>query len=606
MNNTLRKRGRWYKNIPETTQTSWRLLKLVWSIDPLLFSIAIIATIVPAVVPFVTAYIGKLLIDFVVHAVTTGPADFNRLYWLLGAGVVVYFLQTVAFRTQDFVNSLLWTKIPITLNQLIFHKTSTLDMQYFENSDFKDLLQKVRESYNFRTQNAVGSLLYLFQSVTQVVIAAFALAHLNILLLGLLILLAIPEFVIEARQSKLAYGIWDANTKHRKRYWYLADLLQVASSVKEIKLFSLGRDFLKEIKVIQSKFYEDNAKLAKRTYLTNLSLNALSTFFLIGVQFFVILQALNRKITIGDINFYQSVISNFQNGLGGFFSNVNRIFDNSQYIKSIFDLFDAKPFIVEKENPVVLNLDQPPLIEFKDVSFSYPGKKEIALQNFNLTIQPGEKIAFVGENGAGKSTIIKLLARFYDVTQGEILINGHNIKDLSFTSWYEQLGILFQDFNHYEDTVKDNIKYGNTERTEKHVPHAARSSGAEEFITTFDKEYDQMLGTIFEEGKELSTGQWQKMALARAFFRDAKILILDEPTAAIDAKAEAEIFDRVDKLSKDKTVIIISHRFSTVRNADRIYVIENGSIAESGSHDKLMKKKGKYAHLFTLQAKRYL
>jgi ATP-binding cassette subfamily B protein len=454
----------------------------------------------------------------------------------------------------------------------------------------------------------VNNALFLFQSTVQVLIAAVALIHLSPLLLLLIVCIAIPEFLNEMKQSKIAFGIWDAHTKHRKRYWYLADLLQNAWSVKEIKLFSLGKSFLKEVKDIQTAFYKENSALAKRTFFINLGLNSISTLFSLSILVFIVLQALARRITIGDINFYQAVISNFQNGLGGAFSNINRMYDNSLYVKSIFELLDAKPIITDSPDAVSLQLTEPPLIEFNDVSFSYPGSKEKNLSHITLTIKPGEKVAFVGENGAGKSTIIKLLARFYDVTTGEILLNGVNIKNIRLADLYTSLGILFQDFNRYEDTVKDNIYYGDI-RKEAHPTHiekAALNAGASEFIKDFDQAYDQMLGKTFEEGTELSTGQWQKMALARAFFRDALVLILDEPTAAIDAKAEAEIFDRVDALSRGKTIITISHRFSTVRNADKIYVIDKGHIIESGSHESLMKQQGQYAKLFTLQAQRYL
>lgn len=596
-----------FSQLQKTVIISFRLLKLVWNVDPVLLVISFIASLIPAIIPFIIAYIGKLLIDFVVAAIAGKTAPMSHLYFLIGLGLAAFFVQNLVQQTQQYANTLLWTKLPISLNQLIFEKTAGLDMQYFEDSQFKDLLQKVRESYNFRTQQHIQNLFYFIQSMLQVTIAAVALVHLNVLLLAAIALIAIPEFLNDVQQSRLAYGIWDANTKFRKRYWYLSNLLQVAWSVKEVKLFSLGKRFLNEVEDIQRKFYEDNAALAKRTYIINIILSAVSTLFLIGIQFFVIILALQRRITIGDINFYQSVISNFQNGLGGLFNNLNRIFDNSQYVQSIFDLFDTPPLITEIANPVRLHLTKPPLIEFKNVSFSYPDKKEQALKNFNLTIHPGEKVAFVGENGAGKSTIIKLLARFYDVTEGEILINGTNIKDLSLASWYQTLGILFQDFNRYEDTVRDNIAYGNLskEAGDEAIEKAAKDSGAESFITTFDNQYQQMLGRTFEEGLELSTGQWQKLALARAFFRDAKVLILDEPTAAIDPKAEAEIFDKVDKLSQDRSVIIISHRFSTVRNADMIYVIENGKISESGTHKNLMRQKGQYAKLFSLQASRY-
>ena len=241
------------------------------------------------------------------------------------------------------------------------------------------------------------------------------------------------------------------------------------------------------------------------------------------------------------------------------------------------------------------------------MDFTYPGVKTKILRNFSLTINPGEKVAFVGENGAGKSTIIKLLARFYDVTAGEILINNKNIKELEIETWYKNLGVIFQDFIMYEDSAKENIRYGKIyeEMGLEKITEAAKASGAHPFIEKLDKGYEQMLGRMFKGGTDLSVGQWQKIALARGFLRDAPILVLDEPTASIDARAESEIFNKVEKLSKDKTVIIISHRFSTVRNADKIYVIDDGKIVESGSHTELMKINGQYATLFNLQAKGY-
>lgn len=597
-----------FNQVKETFWISFRLLKLIWSIDRWLLLGAAISTIIPAIIPFINIYIYKLVIDLVVQSISSAnPVDFSRLYFLIGMRVFTYFAQDTAFRTQDFLERLLWIKVPITLNDLIFRKTSGLDIQYFENSHFKDLLEKVRDASAWKPQQLVEFLLMGMQSLVQVLIASVAIAKLNWYLMVLVASVSIPEFIIQTQQSKLSWGIWAQNSPFRKRYWYLSGLLQHAWTIKEIKIFRLAKNFLDEIRSIQKKFYEDNAKLLKRNYGLNLAFNGLSTAVFVGVEIFVIFEALAKRITIGDINFYTGVVSNFQNGLGGLFRNMNGAFEQSLYVKSIFEVLDAEPIIKEIDNAVKVDFKKTPKIEFKDVGFSYPDSDKKILKCLNLTITPGEKIAFVGENGAGKTTIIKLLTRFYDVDAGEILIDGVNIKDLNMDSWYKTLGVLFQDFNKYEHTVKENIGFGKSyeEVDVDEVIKAATSAGAHSMIEKLDKGYEQMLGKTFEQGEELSGGQWQKIALARAFLRNAPILILDEPTASIDAKSESEIFNRVEKLAKDKTVIIISHRFSTVRNADKIYVIENGKIIESGSHTQLMKINGQYANLFKLQAKSY-
>ncbi|MDO8570506.1 MAG: ABC transporter ATP-binding protein [Candidatus Daviesbacteria bacterium] len=593
--------------IKDSIWVSYRLLKLVWGVDKRLFLGTLVSTIIPAIIPFINIYIYKLVIDLVVKSITSNQTpDYSYLYFLIALRLVTYFVQEAAFRTQGFVERLFWTKVPITLNEMVYKKTSGLDIQYFEDSHFKDLLEKVRDAA-WRPQELVMHLFMGLQSFIQVIIATIAIAELNLFLMVLVLSVSIPEFIIQTRYSKLSYGIWSSNSPYRKRFWYLAGLLQHYHTMKEVKIFRLAKNFMAEIRGIQEKYYKENTKLAKENYFLNLIFNVLSTLVFVGVEVYVILEALARRITVGDISFYTGVVMNFQSGLGGLFRNMTGIFDNSLYVKSIFEVLDAENVIKEIENPVKINHNETPKIEFVNVDFAYPGSKKKILNNFNLTINPGEKIALVGENGAGKTTLIKLLTRFYDVSSGDILINGVSIKNLELESWYKCLGVLFQDFNKYEHTVTENIGFGKDyeEINIEEIIDAATSAGAHAMIEKLDRGYEQMLGKTFEGGLELSGGQWQKIALSRAFLRNAPVLVLDEPTASIDAKAESEIFNRVEKLSKDKTVIIISHRFSTVRNADKIYVIDKGRIIESGDHKELMQLNGQYATLFKLQAKGY-
>lgn len=586
---------------------SFRLLKIAWNVDPKTVTVYFLTSLVPAVIPFLNAYIFKLVIDAVVAAISGQPIEMNTLYLLIGSGMSLQFVQDVVYRVQSYNEIVLYTKLPIHLNQLVLSKIISLDAAYFEDSDFKNTLEKVRDTMSHRPQNLLTELLYISQNIIQVGIGLVAIWQLNSFLIIFILFVVLPEFYLSISQSHISWGIWSANSQTRKRFWYLSGLLQDQQQIKEIKLYSLGKRFLKEIKEVQEAFFYENLKAARKTHLIGVVYNLFSTIVYVGIQVYVLLLVLSRKATVGDIQFYQSVVNQFSGGMRGMLRGVTSIFEHALYVQSIFEVLDAPSLLSYKTPGTLVTGETAPLIEFREVTFSYPGSKKPILKQVSLTINPGDKIAFVGENGAGKSTIIRLLARFYDVDSGEILINGVNIKEIDLQSWYDRLGVLFQDFARYEHTVKDNIYFGNIGKspTLSFITLAAKEGGSQEFVEELPKKYEQMLGRTFEGGEELSTGQWQKIALSRAFFRNAPVLVLDEPTASIDAKAENEIFKRVDKLTSDKTVIIISHRFSTVRHADRIYVLHDGAIQEQGNHQELMKLEGRYAKLFTLQAKGY-
>ncbi len=595
--------------------TCKRLLILLWQVDKKIFLGSFLFASIPAILPFINAYIYKLLIDIIIGAVNGTPIVARSLYFLVGARVITLFLQDSAFSAQEYFDKLLWSKFPTHLYKIVLEKLSTLDVAYFEDSEFKNRLEKVKESYQWKPISMLSSLFYVFQSVLQFGIALFAIATLNWVLIFVVLLVAIPTFINQASQAKFTWGVWDDNSPHRKRFWYLSELLQNGQSIKEIKIFGTASKFLKDLDSIYEKLAKSNASAAQKQLWLNLLFNALNTIVYIATEIYIILSAIAKRISIGDITYYTSVVMNFQSGVHGLFKYASRVFENSLYVSEMFELLDTKPKIIVPKEGVIIDCNSPHKIEFRNVSFSYatgaskyPGSKRKVFDNFSLIIEPGQKIAFVGENGAGKTTLVKLLARFYDVDSGAIFIDNVNIKDIDLPSWYKSLGVLFQDFIKYEYSLKDNIYFGKIFEPEnlEAIKEAAQMSGASSVAKKLPHHYKQMLGKTFENGIDLSTGQWQKVALARGFLRDAPVLILDEPTAAIDAKAESEIFNKVEHLAKDKTVIIISHRFSTVRNADKIYVIDKGKIKESGSHEELLKQKGTYAELFMLQAKGYL
>lgn len=587
-------------------KTSKQLLGLLWTIDKWLFIGSLISVSIPAIIPFVNAYIYKLIIDLIIVGLSH-PFNFSQLYLLIAIRVATLFIQDAAFSAQTYFEMLLWTKFPVHLYQMVLSKLSTLDLQYFEDSSFKDTLEKIRDTYTWKPLNMLSSLFYGFQSSLQFTIALVAIATLNWALVFLVLFVSIPIFISQTSYAKVTWGVWTQNSPYRKKFWYLSGLIQNVDSVKEIKIFQMAPKLLTELKDIYNKFVKDNTKVAKKQFFTNVFFNLFGVAVYIGIEVFIFLSAIAKRISIGDITYFTTVLANFQNGVTGLFKNTAQLYDHGLYVKEMFEVLDLKSNIVEPVNAIKINPNKSPRIEFRNVSYKYPKTEKKVLNNFSLIIEPGQKIAFVGENGAGKTTIIKLLSRFYDVDEGEILIDGVNLKELDLPTWYKAIGVLFQDFIKYEYPLKDNIHFGKIFEPEdiQEITKAAKLSGADDVASGLSEGYDQMLGRTFEKGIDLSAGQWQKVALARAFLRDAPVLILDEPTASIDAKAEAEIFNRVENLSKDKTIIIISHRFSTVRNADKIYVIDKGKVKEEGTHEKLMEQNGTYATLFKLQAKRY-
>lgn len=596
-----------FRQFQKTVSTARRLLNLLWQTDKWLFIGNAVSVSVPAVLPFVNAFIYKLIIDLAVAAASGSPFQITHLYSLLIIRVITLFIQDSAFSAQNYFEMLLWTKFPVHLYQSVLSKLSDLDMEYFEDSSFKDKLEKVREAYAWRPINMLSFLFYGWQNLLQFSVALAAIATLNWLLIILFLLVAIPTFINQTNYAKISWGVWQQNSPYRKKFWYLSDLIQTGTSVKEIKIFGVANRFLAELRRLYYKFVKDNTEIAGKQLRTNVFLNLFSTGVYISIEIFIILSAIVKKISIGDIGYFTTVLINFQNAVNGLFRNASSLFDSGLYVQEVFELLDTPPKIVTPRQGIKVNIHRPPAIEFRNISFSYPGSPQLVLDHFSLTIHPGQKIALVGENGAGKTTLIKLLARFYDADEGEILIDGTNLKQLDLPTWYKTLGILFQDFVRYEYPLKDNIFFGQIHRPENihAIIQAAKLSGVDTIASRLPKGYNQMLGKTFAGGVDLSAGQWQKVALARAFFRDAPILVLDEPTASIDAKSEAKIFNQVENLPANKTVIIISHRFSTVRNADKIYLIDKGKIKEEGNHEQLMRRNGIYASLFNLQAKRY-
>lgn len=586
----------------------FRILGIYWQMRPWFVLAYIVVMLFIATLPFAVAYAnGQLINQVVIFLGETNGIRVVIYQWLILALIAGLLLQVI-YKLADWLDKLVfydWNhKVPMDLARVI----SGMDLAVLESSEFRTKLARVEDGASHRSGQFVSNMFWLINDIVQIVVAIIILSKLAVWMMPLIFISLVPDFLILISGSKAHWGIWNAKESVKKRFFQAQDKLTDGDSIQEIRIFGLRSYLLNMINDLLNDFESGQKRILKKSNKLSLLSRIFESVILGGIEFWVILGVLARKWGVGDYNFYLSSINQFTNSSRNFLRNINNLYENNLYLNDYFDLMDMKNKIVNKENAVKVSDVKPPRIEFKNVSFTYPGSKDEVFDGFNMVIEPGEDIALVGENGAGKTTLVKLLSRFYDVDEGQILIDGIDIRDIDLDSWYRNLGILFQKFNTYGFSAYENIALGNVNNFDdkEGVKEASKQAGAHDFILKQKKKYKQILSKWFSDGTDLSGGQWQRIGLARAFFRKANVLILDEPTSAIDAKGEYEIFEKIAKYQKSKTTIIISHRFSTVRKADKIYVIDKGKILEKGTHEELMlKHKGKYKKMFELQAAGY-
>lgn len=582
---------------------------IVWREDPVITGGFFTSFGIIALFPLITNYILKLFIDELVSAQGIVPNIPTILIFLLGARYLVsllsdfinyglrgtYFDYLFRYRTQN------------VISYKFYEKLSTLDLQYFEDPKTQDLIAKAEDIMLWRPNNFIRDFASLFANVVGYLSVFVVLLPYSLTAPLVVSLSIVPRAILRTRYGKVMWSIYSDEVPESRKLWYLGRLLTQRTSLFESRIFQNSAELLRRLKRIQNELYIKYHKPVKN-FLKLVFYP--QVFELAVVAFFAYLrlpEVLNGSMTVGDYIFFVNILSNLSTQAMDMIFNLGDLYETNLYVSNYFEVLKLEKIVKEPVNPKALPLKfKPPRIEFKNVSFSYPGAKRQALKNISFTILPAENVALVGPNGAGKTTIVKLLCRFYDVTQGEILINEVNIKDINLSDWYKQLGTLFQEFVKYDFTVRENIMLGNpAAEDEERMKKAAKASGAADFIEELPRRYNQLLGRQFEGGIEVSVGQWQKLAIARAFYEGAPLLILDEPTSAIDAEAEYEIFKNLKEFYKDKSLLLISHRFSTVRNANKILVLEEGKITEEGSHTELLKKGGKYARMFKKQALGY-
>ena len=585
-------------------------LQIVWSTSAALTVVLGVANLVAGVMPAAIAFVGQFIVDSVVTAVQqAGEArDQARsdvlFYVLLEAGLVV--VMTGAQRVNTVCQSILRVLLGNKVNVMILEKALTLELAHFEDSEYYDKLVRARREASSRPLSLVTKTFDVikdFISLLTVGALLFQFSPYAVLLLGLA---GVPAFVAEARFSGEAFRIYRRRSAERRKQIYLEMVLTREDGVKEVKLLQLGKVFLQRYVDIFRRIYREDRSLVLRRGFWGYVLGLLASAAFYFAYGWVAFAAIATTITIGQMTMYVALFRQGQTAVTSSLTAINGMYEDNLYLSNLTEYLEHQ--VPEPSGEKVAGPDPQDGIRFDNVSFYYPGSTRPALEHINLHIRPGESLAIVGENGSGKTTLIKLLTRLYSPTEGTITFEGLDLQDWDLATLREKIGVIFQDFARYQLLVGENIGVGDIRHIEDEdrIAEAANKGLAADFIEDLPSGYDTQLGTWFRAGSELSGGQWQKIALARAFMRnEADVLILDEPTAAIDAKAEAEIFAHFRDLTANRISIIISHRFSTVRMADHIIVLDKAHIIEEGDHQSLLASAGQYARLFTLQAAGY-
>ncbi len=585
--------------------------RLVWRAHPSATLAMAVVTLLFALIPAGQALVGKLIVDKVVESLSRRvpiEQSFGEALPLLIIEFGLFTLYAVLNQLNTFLEHLINARLGHSIHMQIMQKAISLDLHYFEDPKFYDKLQNAQREVNYRPLTIVNQSFLMVQNLISILTLLALLLAFGPVVALLLFGAVLPGFLAQMRFSKLYFRLltWHAPEFRRKTYW--EHLLTVDSSMKEIKLFGLGEPLLRRYDAQFWQLYQEDANLARRRTITSVLWSLIATVAYYGAYAWVVYRTLLGEFTLGDLTLYLTVLRQSQGSFAGLFYAIGQIYEGSLFMSNLFSFLaiesqETAPHPQARPMPTTIQHG----VEFRNVSFRYPDRTDYALQGVNLHIRPGERIALVGGNGAGKTTLVKLLTRLYEPTEGQIFLDGVELRDYDLTELRERVGVIFQDFVQYQATARENVGFGQIKALDDlgRIEDAARRGGGDRVVAELDQGYETMLGRWFDHGHELSGGQWQKIALSRAFMRDGALLVLDEPTSALDAEREYEIFQRFRDLTTGKMALLISHRFSTVRMADRIAVLEQGQIAELGSHAELLALNGTYARLFNLQAQGY-
>ncbi|HPH83063.1 MAG TPA: ABC transporter ATP-binding protein [Flavobacteriales bacterium] len=596
------------------TKQSWSslkhlppFLKLIWKTHPALAAANLALRIVKSLMPLALLLVGKLIVDEVILLIPQGSLQNSSHLWtLVAAEAALALVNELLNRLISLLDALLGDLFANSSSIRLMEHAANLDIEQFEDATFYDKLERARRQTLNRTV-LMTQVLSQFQDVISLISLSAGLVIFNPWLILLLLVSVIPAFLGETHFNERSYSLVHGFTPERRELDYLRLTAASDETAKEVKLFGLSGFLIDRFQVLSDKYYQDNKRLSIQRASWGTILAAISTAGYYAAYVLILITTLAGSLSIGSLTFLSGSFARMRGLMETLLSRFASISQGALYLEDFYAFFELQPKIRKGEqsrpfpNPIREGF------VFENVGFRYQNAASWALRNLNLHIRPGEKIALVGENGSGKTTLVKLIARLYDPVEGRILLDGHPLSEYNPDDLRREIGVIFQDFVKFQLTAGLNIATGNIQdkNNQEKIDHAASMSLADSVVSTLPKGYDQVIGRRFAEGVDLSGGQWQKIALGRVYMRNAQVLILDEPTAALDAKAEHEVFERFASLSKGKTAFIISHRFSTVRMADRILVLDKGELIESGSHEELMKTEGHYAALFKLQAAGY-
>ncbi|HZP61922.1 MAG TPA: ABC transporter ATP-binding protein [Terriglobales bacterium] len=582
------------------------VLKIVWESGPVVVALGLIFRLIVAVLPVALLWITKIIIDAIVHAVSSHQPVSPRFWWLVVAEFGVAIFLSILSRGIDYLDSLLADKYTRHVSIAVMKHASELDLIAYEDPVFYDRLERARVQATDRL-GMIQSIGRLVQQMITAVTMSVTIVVYSPWLLLLLIAGVLPAFLGESHFAFLGYAKNFRQTPVKRQLDYLRLLGGSKEAAKELKLFGLSRFLTNRFADLSNQIYGEDVSLARRRLIAGVGLSVIGTLGYYSAYAWVIWRTLAGALSIGTLTLLAGAIQQASLNIQQVFSTLAGIADQALFLTDLLAFFEMQPTIRSKPNALPAPRPIRRGFEFRDVSFSYPGTERLVLNRLNFHLHHGERVALIGENGEGKTTIVKLITRLYDPTEGQVLLDGIDLREYDLEDLYREIGVIFQDFMRYEMTARENIASGLIAQVDDLalLKTAARKSLADQVIERLPKNYEQMLGRRFEGGVDLSGGEWQKVALARAYLRNAQLLILDEPTAALDARSEFEVFRRFAELTEGKMALFISHRFSTVRMADRIVVLEKGRIAEEGTHEQLSMLGGRYAEMFELQAASY-
>ncbi len=624
-------RGRWRnlkQSVRGTAAALPRVIRLVWDASPAITTGLFAVTVIAGIIPAISAYMSKLLVNAVVlgievhnHPNTVADAvrfDFgpirtpvfttvNGIIFIAVVQLLIFALIAFLSTARNITQQLLQNAVSMRIQLMVMEKAASLDLAFYEDPASYDLLRRAQTDSINRPVLMISTAFGLVQTGLTFVTMIALLVVVSPLLALLALLSPVPAFIADTRYGWRGYNIARWGSRLLRRMNYLVTLLTTDSYAKEVKLFGLGRYFIDRYRLIGNAYYGRQRGQVVRRYLVGFLWGNLSTIATSVTYLYVALQAIIGKLTLGDLTLYTTAAQSVQNSIQGILGGFSGMYEHNLYLSNLFELMETTSALPAPAKPVPVPNPVRGEIRFDHVSFAYPGAAEHALTDLSFTVDAGETIAIVGRNGAGKTTLFKLICRLYDPTDGRILIDGIDIRDVEPAELRAQIGGMFQDYVTYQATAAENIGLGHLDAIadREAILKASRQAGSDGLIAGLPQGYETALGKWFDAGVNLSGGEWQKVALARAFMRDARILLLDEPTSALDAQAEYELFERIHSLTRGRTAVYISHRFSTVRRADRILFLEHGRLVEQGTHEQLMRLNGRYARLFRLQASAY-